>query len=170
VDKSNLLRPILAVSFIFVFMGAAQAGQVKEKDLSDVVANQEEIQKPAPVVDTQGSAADDAKEGFSSGAKGIGQGFKNGAMATGRGFKWLGGKMGSGLKTAGVSIKNFFTGKYFGFGKKDQVEERDLKAEDQGAGEAKVDMEQIQSKPNDEDLEMEDTDSKNPEKNNDWSG
>jgi hypothetical protein len=165
----------------------AQAGQVAEKDLSDVVASQEEIQPPTqqPIQKTevtpssQANAADDAKEGFSSGGKGLSSGFKSGAAATGSGFKWLGGKMGSGLKTtgttmghgfqtAGVSIKNFFTGKYFGFGKKDQVAEQDLKAEDTGAGEAKADLEQVQKQAGEGDLEM-DVDSKSP-KGSDWAG
>lgn len=168
-DKLSILRPFLAAVLTITFIGTAQAGQVKEKDLSDVVAPQEEIQQPAAAPNSQANAADDAKDGFSSGAKGIGEGFKNGAVATGNGFKWLGKKMGSGLKTAGVSVKKFFTGKYFGFGKKDGVAEKDLKAEEQGAGEAKADMEQIQSKPSDEDLEM-DTESEKPEKNNDWAG
>jgi hypothetical protein len=180
VDKSYLLRPVLAVCLVLTLTGAAQAGQVAEKDLSDVVAPQEQIQKPTAVPDSQASAADDAKEGFSSGAKGIGDGFKSGAAATGDSFKWLGGKMGSGLKTAGtamgsgfktagVSIKNFFTGKYFGFGKKDQVVEQDIKAEEaHGAAEAKTDLEQIKKEDAGEDLEM-DVDSKDPKKS-DWAG
>lgn len=190
-DKSYRLRPSLAacltLTVILTSMGAAHAGQVKEKDLSDVVASQNQPKsqpesnapESAPASGAQAGAADDAKEGFSSGAQGMGHGFKNGAVATAHGFEWLGGKMGSGLKTtgttmgrgfktAGASVKNFFTGKYFGFGKKDPVAERDLNAEANAAGEADGDLQQIQKTSAEDDLEM-DVDTKKPEKS-DWAG
>jgi hypothetical protein len=174
VDKSNLLRLVVAACVTLAFMGAAQAGQVKEKDLSDVVSTQDAKPQAEPIQSNQGDAADDAKDGFSSGAKGLGNGFKQGAVATGHGFKWLGNKMGSGLKTAGVSIKNFFTGKYFGFGKKDSVEEQDLSGNNsQGPGEAKANPSnesegQLKGSDVGDDLEME-VDPKGP-KSSDWAG
>jgi hypothetical protein len=180
VDKSNLTRLFLAVILTFTFMGAAQAGQVKERDLSDAVAPQEESHPSASTSSNQSSqagAADEAKDGFTSGGKGLGSGFKNGVVATGHGFVWLGGKMGSGLstagttmghgfKTAGVCIKNFFTGKYFGFGKKnDSVDAHDLRAKAGEEGQDKTDVEATHKK--DDDLEM-DVDSKKPHGNDDW--
>jgi hypothetical protein len=167
VDKSNLMRLFLVVFLTLTFVGTAQAGQVKEKDLSDVVAPQEEPTAATGPASSQTSAADDAKEGFSSGAKGLGTGFKNGVVATGHGFQWLGGKMGSGLKTAGVSIKNFFTGKYFGFGNKDEVNEGNLKDSEPRAGEAKADFKSNPNNDGDDDLEM-DADPKGP-KASDWA-
>ena len=155
----------MAACITLSFMGVAQAGQVKEKDLSEVVTTQEEKPQPAPIQSNQASAADEAKDGFSSGAKSLGSGFKNGMVATGHGFQWLGSKMGSGLKTAGVSIKNFFTGKYFGFGKKDGSEAHQLSPASQGPGEANADA---RKHGDGDDLEM-DTDSKNP-KASDWAG
>lgn len=174
-DKSYLWRFLLAALLVTTFMGEVRAGDVEERDLGAVVTAQDEISAPA-----KESAASQAKDGFSDGAKGIGGGFKHGALATGHGFKWLGQKMGDGVKTAGVAmghgfkkagsgLKYFFTGQWFGSKKDQQVQERDLQAEAGGAHEADTDWKGAEGSPSEEDLEL-DFDSQSPQQNNDWRG
>lgn len=148
---TGLLVSLLCLGLSQGLSLSVHANELVEKDLGSVETSSFEADIIGQTVAVNNEApAVKAKEEFSSGFKGVGRGFKNGTKATGRGFKKAGHVMGNGFKTAGktvgrsfkkagVAIRNFFTGR-----RSDNiVEEREIRAEGNAAGETQSDLEAI---------------------------
>lgn len=184
----------VAAALILTFnLSVVSANEVEEKDIMGITQSSDQtvqneltgVNQEAAETDAFGQAVADtdrpsdaakAKSDFASGFKGMGAGFKSGTKATGRAFKKAGTTMGRGFKTAGTTmgkgfkkaghgIKYFFTGKWLG--KKDSVEERDLMAEGEAAGETQTDLDAVGTQAVDDDLEL-DFDSEKKSGSDDW--